>query len=199
MKSGVLRAFFCFWLWAFALVLTSSAGGLLREVYLDIPGSSVADLLNSPKFPDSPDSTNILQEFEAPINVFEEYGQRVRGFVIPPATGSYIFWISSDDNSVLYLSTNEDPANKAEIASVPGWTASREWTLYPEQQSALIPLQAGRIYYIEALMKEGGGGRQLAVRWQLPDGTIEEPNSGIRLLPWGISFGPPVITPNRAI
>ena len=171
-----------------------SAGGLLREVYTGIAGDTIGDLMGSPKFPDTPDATNIIQEFEAPTDAEDNYGQRVRGFIIPPTTGNYLFWIASDDNSVLSLSTSEDPNAKQEIAGVPGWTSSREWDKYAEQQSASVSLQAGRAYYVEALMKEGTGGDNLAVRWQLPDGTIEEPIPEPRLLVYGVAFTPPVIT-----
>jgi len=177
-------------LWA-AADLTVLGGGLLREVYTDIPGNTIADLIGSPKFPDAPDTTNLVTEFECPTDELDNYGQRVRGFVIPPVDGTYRFWIASDDNSVLYLSTDQDPANKAEIASVPGWTASREWDRYPSQESGHIGLEANKPYYIEALMKEGGGGDNLAVRWEIPGGVIEEPIPEIRLLAFGTPFAPP--------
>ncbi|MDB6030146.1 MAG: hypothetical protein JWM16_484, partial [Verrucomicrobiales bacterium] len=59
----------------------------------------------------------------------------------------------------------------------------REWTKEANQVSSPIALVGGRRYYIEALMKEGAGGDNLAVRWQLPNGTIEEPIPGSRMLP----------------
>ena len=56
-------------------------------------------------------------------------------------TGNYIFWIASDDNSELCLSTSDDsPANKVSIASVPEWTASRQWNKFPSQKSALLSI-----------------------------------------------------------
>ena len=45
-------------------------------------------------------------------------------------TGSYTFWIASDDNSELLLSINDNPANKVSIATVPDWTDSRQWNKY---------------------------------------------------------------------
>jgi hypothetical protein len=44
-------------------------------------------------------------------------------------------------------------------------------------------LEAGKRYAIEALHKEGGGNDNLAVGWQLPDGTQERPIPGNRLAP----------------
>ncbi len=174
--------------------LPAQTNGVLREVYEGIAGTTIPDLTNSPAYPNSPTSTNYVTDFfEAPINAADYYGQRIRGFVIPPQTGNYVFWISSDDDGSLYLSTDESPANKQLIAYVAGWTNPREWSKFGSQQSAAIPLTAGQRYYVEALMKEGGGGDNLAVRWQLPNATIEEPIPASRLLPWGTSFTPPII------
>ena len=59
------------------------------------------------------------------MNSGDAYGQRLRGFVVPPATGDYRFWIASDNSSALYLSPDDQPAHKAAIASVTGWTDPR--------------------------------------------------------------------------
>ncbi len=170
----------------------SQVQGLLREVYADIGGASVSDLTDHSSFPLRPTSESIIPTFEAPTNVDEDYGQRIRGFLLPPETGSYTFWIASDDGGALFLSSDESPANVKAIASVPGWTAAKAWTKYPEQKSEPVPLVKGRRYYVEALMKERGGGDHLAVRWQLPNGRFEAPIPGVRLQPVGI--GVPEIT-----
>jgi hypothetical protein len=64
-----------------------------------------------------------------------------------------------------------------------------EWGWFSTQQSAPITLQAGQRYYVEALMKEGGGGDNLAVGWQLPNGALERPIPGNRLIPFGGGSG----------
>ncbi len=43
------------------------------------------------------------------------------------------------------------------------------------------------------MQKEGGGGDNLAVGWQLPDGTFERPIPGSRLSPWEVSTNPPAL------
>jgi Lamin Tail Domain/CotH kinase protein/Putative Ig domain/PA14 domain/Carbohydrate binding domain len=170
-----------------------SSNGVLREVYLDIGGGAVSDLTSNPNFPGNPSLETIQPTFEAPTEFAENYGQRMRALLLPPITGNYTFWIASDDGGALYLSTNEDPATKTQIATVNAWTSSREWTKEPNQQSATnLLLAAGQRYYIEALQKEGGGGDNLAVRWRLPNGVIEEPIPNNRLLVYGL--GPPVIS-----
>lgn len=166
-----------------ASVLASN-GQISLDRFDGIIGTSIASLTGSPNFPNNPSASSSLNLFEAPLNILDNYGNRVYGYVIAPQTGNYTFWISGDDNSELYLSTNLDPANSVLIADVPGWTSSRQWNKYAQQQSAPIPLVAGQAYYIEALMKEGGGGDNLAVGWQLPDNSLERPILGNNLSPF---------------
>ena len=167
--------------------------GLLREVYDDIPGVTVEDLTQSPGFPDSPSSESLINDwFEAPSDVADRYGQRLRAWLIPPATGDYTFWIAADDAARLLLSTDDTPDRKRLIASVQTATDPREWTKDPSQQSVSISLTNGRRYYIEALMKEGAGHDHLSVRWQLPGGVMEEPIPATRTTPFGLTA--PMVT-----
>ena len=148
------------------------AYGLLREVWEGIPSERLSMLTDSPDYPDRPTSTNYVTDlFEAPTDVLDNYGQRMHGYVVAPQTGNYTFWIASDDNGALYLSTDENPANARVIATVNSWTSARGWDWEANQRSEPIALIGGRIYYIAALMKEGGGDN-LAVRWLMPDGRI---------------------------
>src|SRR5687768_16300380 len=146
----------------------AQSNGVFREVYSNIPGEALSGLTSHPSFPDSPSSENVIPEFDAPRDVAESYGQRLRALLIAPVTGTYVFGIASDDNSQLYLSTDQTPANKVPIASVAAWTAWREFQKEPNQISAPVTLVAGQRYYIEALQKEGGGGDHVTVAWQKP-------------------------------
>jgi hypothetical protein len=165
-------------------ISTYRFGTLLREVWMDIQGGSVSDLVKFPKFiSDTPDSRNEITLFEAPSNITEYYGQRIRGYVFPPTTGLYQFWIASNDASELWLSTDTDPANKKKICYATTWVAPRAWEEQATQKSALIELQAGNAYYIEALMKERDGGDNLAVAWAGP-GIIRTIPKGAWISPW---------------
>jgi hypothetical protein len=153
--------------------------GVKREVYSNISGSSINSLILHPSYPDNPSSTQLIKtRFEAPVNVADNYGQRMHGLLKAPATGNYTFWIASDDNGQLWISPDENQDKLQMIAEVPGWTSSREWGKYTQQKSAEVYLEEGKLYYIMALMKEGSGGDNLAVGWQLPDGTFDRPISG---------------------
>jgi hypothetical protein len=159
-------------------------GSITREVWTGVGGYGISGIpVNTvPSFADQ------LASFEAPTNWADSYGTRVRGFVIPPASGAYTFWIASDDTSELWLSTTSSPANKTRIAFVNGWTEPRQWTKYASQQSVTINLVAGQRYYIEALQKEGTGGDNLAVAWQGP-GISQQVISGSALAPYASGLG----------
>ena len=94
-----------------------------------------------------------------------------------------MFYISSDDQGELWLSTDDNPANKKLVCSEPQWNGSRVWTggdrrnpAAPENISNPIGLEAGKFYYVEALMKEGVGGDNLAVAWKTSGQTAPPAN-----------------------
>ncbi|MHC4726442.1 MAG: PA14 domain-containing protein [Planctomycetota bacterium] len=142
--------------------------GVLYEYWFDIPGTAVDALTSDPRYPDSPDQSEWRTDFDSELNPWDNYGTRARGYIYPPVSGDYNLWISGDDFCELWLSTDDDPANITMVASVPGWSAQYEWGKYPEQKSNVITLQAGQRYYVEALMKEAGGGDTLTVGWGGP-------------------------------
>jgi signal peptidase I len=113
-------------------------------------------------------TTSTLDSFETPVDRGDNLGSRMQAYLTVPASGSYTFWMASDDNGRLYLSTDADPANRVAIASVASYTASEAWDTFPSQQSSPITLVAGQRYYIEAWSKESGGGDNLAVAWSGP-------------------------------
>jgi hypothetical protein len=154
------------------------AGYILRVFYDGIPGSAVSDLTSAPSFPNGPNPDGSPLQTEILSDLFEglpisgdgaaDYGSMMRGYLEVPATDDYTFYVASDDDSQLWLSTDSNPANKALVSSVAGWTGAREWTKYPSQKSSPVKLTAGQKYYIEVLHKEGGGGDNIAVGWQRP-------------------------------
>ena len=163
------------------IVVGSGLGAIRRDWWTGISGTAVSALTSDPDYPAAPDGTEILGVFEGPTNVLENYGSRMHGYLEPDIDGQYTFYIASDDNSELWLSTDNDPLNKVLIANVPGWTTSREWTKFAEQQSVPVSLLAGERYFIEAIQKEGGGGDNLAVAWVKPGQSTPEVITGANL------------------
>jgi hypothetical protein len=145
-------------------------GKILFEWFEGTTGGNIDQLVDgrNPNYPDNPSSFEWRSSFQGPVNRSDNYGTRVRGYLYPPADGDYTFWIYSDDHSRLWLSTNDDPANKTLICEVNGYTGANEWTKFPEQKSSPITLKAGQKYYIEALHRDGTGGDNLGVGWGGP-------------------------------
>jgi subtilisin family serine protease len=159
---------------------TAMNGKILREAWIDIPGKEIADIpLTTP-----PATTSFLPSLEAPSDAGDQYGSRIRGYIMAPVDGAYTFWVASNDNSELWISLDETVEKKVRIASVTGYTNPRQWEKFPTQKSQAVNLKANRKYYIEVLHKEGVGSDHLSVGWQLPDGTFERPIPGMRLLPF---------------
>ncbi len=156
-------------------------GIILREFWKGVPGNTVDDLRNNPRFREAPSGTSLQEALETPFDWADDYGTRMRGFVHAPAGGNYVFWIAGDDQCELWLSPDDNPARKALVARVSGWTPPRQWDAAPEQKSRPIRLEAGRKYCVEVLHKEGTGADGVSVGWQLPDGTMERPIPGHRL------------------
>ncbi|MES2570178.1 MAG: RICIN domain-containing protein [Verrucomicrobiota bacterium] len=150
----------------------STEPGISREVWTGVGGSSVSAI----PLGAAPSITDTLATMEAPTNWADDYGTRLRGYITAPATGSYTFWVASDDASELWLSTNDTVGTKSRIAYVSGWTNSREWTREGNQKSAAITLTAGQRYYVEVLQKEGWGGDNLAVGWARPGEATTAPS-----------------------
>jgi glucose/arabinose dehydrogenase/PKD repeat protein len=161
----------------------SGTGEILREYWEGVSGKSIEDLMDSPNYPDSPTGSEMLPVFETARVLEPDYGSRIRGYVHPPVSGDYRFFVASDDASGLWLSTDENPANAIFIAGVSKWTGMQDWTRYPEQASGFIKLEAGKKYYIEVVHKQGDGKDNLAVGWQIPGRDISVID-GAYLSPW---------------
>lgn len=156
-------------------------GALKAEYYTNLTGVTLADLTNQARFlASAPDVLAFTAQFESRTNWADNYGARLSGWLIPPVSGSYKFYLASDDQGALFLSSDADSAHKALIASEPQWNGYRQFTNGQNQASRSnppvnvstnIPLVAGRAYYIEALVKEGAGGDGLSVAWLPPGGT----------------------------
>lgn len=160
-----------------------SNGSISYERWDRLPGSELASTLTRPEFKAAPDVRENARELASRFNA-DDYLERFRGYVSPPASGDYTFWVTGDDDTELWLSSSEDPGLKSRIANVPGWAPFDGWEQHASQKSRRIPLVTGRRYYIEVLHKEGGGDGHVTVRWSLPDGRMESPIPGSRLAPF---------------
>ncbi|MFC1762509.1 PA14 domain-containing protein [Planctomycetota bacterium] len=145
----------------------SERGTIQFEYWDNVTTTQLSDLYLDLRWPDVPDQREQRTLFEG-LTRGDNYGTRIRGYVYPPQTGDYQFWIASDDDSMLWLSSDADPTQAAPIARVDGATGARVYDAQPSQQSAIFSLQADQPYYIEVIHREGTGGDHVSVAWTGP-------------------------------
>ena len=138
-----------------------------------------------PDYPYRPSGWDIRNSFETPSDWGEYNLTRMRGYLHPPFTGHYTFWIASDNSSELWLSSDNQPAKVKRIAFIkPGdWVNPREWSRYPSQRSETINLSADQTYFIEAVQEQLLLNENLAVAWQ-PPSLSQSVIDGRYLTPW---------------
>lgn len=148
--------------------------GIRVERFSRVYGRRIEYLYNATNYPAAPSSTNSPSLFEV-SGLPDDSGARMRGYITAPMSGDYIFYIAADDRGELWLGTEDNPATKRFIAQCYYWVNARQWEYYQSQSSATIRLEAGRRYYLEALIKGEGVPNHGAVAWRLPTGALEAP------------------------
>lgn len=202
----------------------ANMGFVSRDVWLDsnwsVVQTSVQDLRNARRagvntYPASPDGRDLISVTDASQDQpwsscgrganTSNCGQRIYGYIIPPVTGTYTFYLSADRSGEFWINrngTSQVSTNLELIGSVnatetnlytdlpsatavPTRIAGGEWnnTARPGYISSFhtasrpLVLTAGRPYYFEALAKNGAGGwQQLRLAWQGTASNPAQPN-----------------------
>jgi hypothetical protein len=164
--------------------LLTKTGALKISVWENIPGTPVDGLYGDPRYPASPDRTAGVCSFNSrdylPTDSLENYGATIEGFVTPTEAGNYRFFVSSDDASQLFVSTDATEANAQMVAEE---TACCNAFTEPDSPRTSEPqaLVAGRSYFIRLVYKEGGGGDYGQVAWRKEGDTT--PAGSLRPIP----------------
>jgi hypothetical protein len=173
-------------------------GSLLRKKYNnfdDNAGGTPDNLWNDPRYPNSPDHVDLQLAMEYPPNgngrdavadPSRNYFDTLEGFFMPPTTGDYVFLTSGADRVWMYLSTDDQPANRVLIAKINGWTNPRGWntgqggtdmtparsdtfdvTEWPDGNT--VKLTSGKRYYMMLLHHDPSwsGGDQFGATYKL--------------------------------
>jgi hypothetical protein len=98
----------------------------------------------------------------------DNYGFMAIGYFIPPTTGTYTFYTSSDDGSAVWIgsiaedSTGRSSSNMVVNNNVIGYQLETEI-------SGSISLIAGTVYAVRIIHREGDGGDNLRFSWAGPN------------------------------
>jgi hypothetical protein len=143
-----------------------------------------------------PDLQAVLVNFFTPGGHGNNYSERIQCLYSPPASGSYTFFITSDDDSDLFLSTDSTPANAVLIAQETAWSNPLTWltddgggSLTQKRSDQFVAsggtgpqaptgynLTAGQQYYLEAVHHQGTGGDAAGVTIKL--NSAADPTNG---------------------
>lgn len=149
-----------------ATLLGQVPGNLTFERWTGVPGGPGISLLKEIGISQRPaDISQLVAGAATPQDQGNYYGARLRGTFTAPVTGNYTFFLSSDDTGELWLSGSASGMDKRPIAFNTKFTGYNDWEKYETQRSRMFVLQAGRQYYIEALMKENTLGDHLSIGW----------------------------------
>jgi hypothetical protein len=143
------------------------------------------------------------------------FGTRMSAIITPTHTANYVFYLATDDSGILWLSTDDNPANKHAIAycaydananGIRQWSSASSATdtntlaalvtvpgatFWPVVDGSLVPiitLTSGRRYYLEVEQRETAGfGSVSTVNWD--NGTGVAPADGTATLLTGSVIG----------
>ncbi len=140
--------------------------------YDNITGSELNELYINPAFPAMPTYYEVLPLLGRPYSsTLTNNGRLTQAFLRVPLSGNYKFNVTGDDQTVFYLSSDDDPANKqAHQCLVSGYTNPTQNEKYQWQSTAFIYLDANQYYYVELNTKQATGGSHFGVFWQTPFG-----------------------------
>ncbi|XP_065665035.1 N-acetyl-beta-glucosaminyl-glycoprotein 4-beta-N-acetylgalactosaminyltransferase 1 isoform X3 [Hydra vulgaris] len=147
-----------------------------------ICGYTVEDLRSHPLFPYLPFHRDTIDSLHFKRSELQ-FGARIFGYIHPPIDGFYIFAISSNDCSELWLSSDTDPLNLELLAQVGGsagneWSYENQFDKYPQQKSMEIQLYAGKKYFFDVLWKQERAHGHIQVVWKNPIDSKFQPING---------------------
>ncbi len=177
--AGPWRGVLLVWL---ATATASAAADVRCEIWPAAPDGNVTDTLSDDALlARAAPTARRLPAFELDPAPAVPDVCALRALIAPPTTGDYTFAVAGDDTALLYLSTDDRPAGRRIIASVPAYTGRRDFGRYAAQTSPPVHLLAGHRYYAEAWLQNAEGDSHVCVGWTLPDGTPQAPIPADRL------------------
>ncbi len=145
------------------------SGWATREMWLGVPGNTLADLSNSPLYPDKPDRVQFVRGFEIPRSgAFLDMITRLSAWYTPGASGSFDLLVNNDDEAEVFLSSDATESNLSSLGQLVLHAPP-----FADGVGVTTPtLTAGRRYLLRGVLKQGGGDAYLAVAAR-PSGAFD--------------------------
>ncbi len=121
-------------------------------------------------------STNLVfrEDFVRTIDQWDLgdwFGAELTGYVFPPESGEYTFWLACDEQGEAWLGSGPDASTLRKICVVERASpvdGPEAWTRYPSQRSAPVRLEKDKPYAIRIRHAEAGGRDVLRLAWSRP-------------------------------
>lgn len=175
---------------------TREVHGVLREGWYNkhqYDSKRATSMREHPLIQGPPESRIILRDFNAPINLAENYVQRLTSYLQVPLSGNYTFYVACDDMCELWKHdvtekgierVGKESGNSVTtqpIIYVKRWTSYLQWDKYPEQTFQPVLLDKCRFHRMVIFGREKGGNDHISVGMRKPNGEYERPIRGERL------------------
>ena len=100
----------------------------------------------------------------------DRHGWQAIGYLHPPTTGEYTFYLAADEFAEVWLSTDDSASNAVKIAELTSRSTQRDFRESQNSRgmSDKITLEKGKRYYIEVIAKDNWGQDYMAVAWKIP-------------------------------
>lgn len=160
--------------------LNDTKGFVIKE---QVKGAYLNEEFSSSYLNEKNKNEQEIYQLAQSVTAGDNYINQIKGYLMPAVTGEYTFWVTGDEEVILYLSPDKNPKNKEKIASLSEPTRPSERQKFTTQTSKKIHLEAGKSYYIEVFHKETEGRDYFYVYWQEPTSQEAEIIDGKYLAP----------------
>lgn len=146
-----------------------ATGAVTREIFA-ANGDKVSDMV----LPTGAPEHDTIPTIDDGADYAANTGERLRGYLVPPKTGNYYFWLAANNAAELWISNDSESVNRVRRASVTSSTGEKTWSIGDTQKSEWLYFIAGKKYYFEVLRNTGSDADDyVAVGWCQDDiGTV---------------------------
>ena len=112
--------------WIDSLFNKGRRGKVKVSMFMYYDTSGFEEMMSYSGYPDSPDYSGYIDNLDTARSIADSYFIRLQAYFVAPQCGDYVFYVQSDGTGQLYLSTDDNEANKELIVESP-YSAFHDW------------------------------------------------------------------------